>query len=639
MNATRKEHPSPEQLRSFALGQLAESQANEVEQHVATCATCCAALRGVPDATLLCRLRAAHTMPGAPAGATMAPSGTVDQGLAVPPELANHPRYRVVKRLGAGGMGVVYLAEHRLMERTVALKVIHAHLTKHPLALERFLLELKAAARLSHPNIVTAHDAEQAGAVHFLAMEYVEGISLARLVEKHGPLSAEQAAHCLRQAALGLQHAHEKGMVHRDIKPQNLMVTRKGQVKVLDFGLARLAEEAGAGGQRPLTAVGVVLGTPDYMAPEQVIDSRRVDGRADVYSLGGTLYFLLTGQPPYPEGSALEKALSHVDGTPRPLEEARPDLPAGLADVVRRMMARDPAGRYQTPAEVAQALLPFTRAGALSVALPPDPAPAPPVVPDTVMLLEEASSQEARPRRRRVRRRRGAGKRGWLLAAVVLALLLIVGGGLLARRAWRAHGGRDAGTTRPEGGPARPVHEPGARTVPRVLLVIPHRDFWYPDVGPVKLALEKGGVKVVVASSRTEPARPADSLWPAVTPDTTLAAARPADYDAVVCAGGSRELEFAAGGAQAGTARSFLDAMTRSGKPVAALCAGTAVLAGAGVLDGKKAAGHGRIHAAIRAGGGTVVDEAVVVEGNVITGRDPQSAPAIAQAVLAALKR
>src|SRR5262249_41980004 len=237
-----------------------------------------------------------------------------------PPELAEHPRYRVRELLGVGGMGAVYRAEHLLMERPVALKVINRSLTDRPALVERFRREAPAAARLAHPNSVAAFDAEQAGDTHFLVMEYVEGQSLARVLAERGPLPVTEACAYVRQAALGLQHAHEQGMVHRDIKPHNLMRTPGGQVKILDFGLARFASEAAppgallAGppaGEAPpaasLTQTGTMMGTPEYIAPEQARDAHAADIRADLYSLGCTLYDLLTGQAPFPEGTAVEK--------------------------------------------------------------------------------------------------------------------------------------------------------------------------------------------------------------------------------------------------------------------------------------------------------------------------------------------
>ena len=228
---------------------------------------------------------------------------------------------------------------------------------------ERFRREVKSAARLaSHPNIVAAYDAEQAGETHMLVMEFIEGTDLARVVDRRGPLPVGEACEYVRQAALGLQHAFEDGMVHRDIKPQNLMRTTRGQIKILDFGLARFASEVAT--HAGVTAEGMVLGSADYIAPEQIDDPHAADIRADIYSLGCTLYFLLAGRPPFPDGSLIQKLMAHSEKTPRPLAEVRADVPPELARVVERMMAKDPARRFQTPDEVAQALAPFADAQA-----------------------------------------------------------------------------------------------------------------------------------------------------------------------------------------------------------------------------------------------------------------------------------
>jgi formylglycine-generating enzyme required for sulfatase activity/tRNA A-37 threonylcarbamoyl transferase component Bud32 len=270
-------------------------------------------------------------------------------------------RYRVLRELGRGGMGIVYQARHTVMDRQVVIKVISKALLDNPDALERFRREVQAAAKLAHPNIVTAYDAEQAGDLHYLVMEFVPGQSLAEVLQKKGPLPVVPACHYARQAALGLQHAHERGMVHRDIKPHNLMLTPKGQVKILDFGLAKVVSEHGAG--RGLTASGAYMGTPEYSAPEQATDARTADIRADLYSLGCTLYCLLAGRPPFQEETAVKAILAHLEKAPPPLPQLRPDVPAALWAVVARLLAKDPARRYQTPAEVAQALAPFCKRG------------------------------------------------------------------------------------------------------------------------------------------------------------------------------------------------------------------------------------------------------------------------------------
>jgi len=271
-------------------------------------------------------------------------------------------QYVILSLLGQGGMGKVFKARHRLMKRIVALKVINPALLQDARAIQRFHREIEAVGRLTHPNIVAAFDADYVGNTHFLVMEYVEGIDLSRLVKEHGPLPPGVACDFARQAALGLQHAHEQGMVHRDIKPHNLLVSRGPApalapvVKILDMGLARLH----AGDVDGMTNTGAVMGTPDYIAPEQASDSHTVDIRADLYSLGCTLYLLLTGEPPFPGGTALDKVFKHKYVAPRPVEVRRPEVPPGVAAVVARLLAKRPEERYQTPAEAAEALAPLS---------------------------------------------------------------------------------------------------------------------------------------------------------------------------------------------------------------------------------------------------------------------------------------
>lgn len=244
MNPARTLHPNHDQLMDFGLGKLAPADMDRIEQHVASCPTCCDSLMAMQGDTFVSLAReAANASKDHFTGDTEVELFRADPRY-LPEALANHSRYQIVGLLGHGGMGAVYRAEHRLMERTVALKVIHPQFFRHRSAVERFIREVKAAAKLSHRNIVAALDAEQAGDHHFLVMEYVDGLSLDRIVSRQGPFQPLMACKIIRQAALGLHHAHEQGMVHRDIKPQNIMVTRKGLVKVLDFGLARIASES-----------------------------------------------------------------------------------------------------------------------------------------------------------------------------------------------------------------------------------------------------------------------------------------------------------------------------------------------------------------------------------------------------------
>jgi serine/threonine-protein kinase len=281
-------------------------------------------------------------------------------------------QYVLLDRLGEGGMGQVFKARHQMMNRTVALKIIRPDRLIDRAAAPRFHREIHAVAQLSHPNIIIAHDANQVGDTYFLVMEYAVGVDLARMVHESGPLPVGQACDFIRQAALGLQHAFERGLVHRDIKPSNLLlaVSRPpqllssgrdtasgGTIKILDMGLALLRgpiEPDSAASA--LTHAGAVMGTPDYMSPEQATDAHAVDIRSDLYSLGCTLYYLLSGQPPFADGSLMDKLIKHRFTIPRPVESRRADVSPRVAAVVRRLLAKQPDDRYQTPAELAAAL-------------------------------------------------------------------------------------------------------------------------------------------------------------------------------------------------------------------------------------------------------------------------------------------
>jgi serine/threonine protein kinase len=268
-------------------------------------------------------------------------------------------KYRVLEGIGVGGMGKVFLCQHHMLRRQVAIKILPRSRTANRMAVERFYREARAVAALDHPNIVRCFDVDHDGSVHFMVMEYVDGPSLESIVSRHGPLTPLRAAHYVRQAALGLQHAHEGGWVHRDIKPANILLDRLGTIKILDLGLARLfSDEADNLTQR--YSERAVLGTADYIAPEQALASHDADIRADIYSLGATSYFLLTGHAPFREGSVPQKLIWHQMREPQPIREQRPDVEEGLETIVRTMMAKAPAQRYQTPADVARALEPWT---------------------------------------------------------------------------------------------------------------------------------------------------------------------------------------------------------------------------------------------------------------------------------------
>ncbi len=359
MNEADAVHPSLADLAAFDAGHLPVAEREAIERHLAGCPECGRRVDTLPEDPFVALVRASAGSHVAPASDTPAPALP-----GIPEALARHPRYRILDVLGEGGMGVVYKAVHRVMDRVVALKVLPRRFTEHPAFVERFRQETQAIARLSHPHIALAHDAEQAGDLHFLVMEYIPGSSLDRVVSQRGPLPVAEACEHVRQAALGLQHAFERGLVHRDVKPQNLMLTPVGQIKVLDFGLAHLARESGEGDRSD----GLFAGTPDYAAPEQARDPHSADIRADVYGLGCTLYFLLTGQPPFPGSSPLQKLLAHQDRPPSPVSQFRTDVPTPLLALLERMLAKEPSQRPATPAEVAHALAPF--AGTATAAPP-----------------------------------------------------------------------------------------------------------------------------------------------------------------------------------------------------------------------------------------------------------------------------
>ncbi len=264
-----------------------------------------------------------------------------------------------MSRLGAGGMGQVYKAQHQRMRRIVALKVlpIQADITEK--SVRRFSREVQAAARLSHPNIVTAYDAGEQQGVHYLVMEYVAGRDLSTFVREHGPLDLESALDCILQAARGLEYAHGEGIIHRDIKPSNLLIDKRGVVKILDMGIARFDDALG--GENGLTGAGLtrteqIMGTIDYMSPEQAEDTRCADARSDIYSLGCTLFSLLTGTAPYEGDTAMRKLLAHRTAEIPSLKAQLPDVPKEVDQIFQRMVAKRPEDRFQSMTDVIAAL-------------------------------------------------------------------------------------------------------------------------------------------------------------------------------------------------------------------------------------------------------------------------------------------
>jgi eukaryotic-like serine/threonine-protein kinase len=643
MNLAAQKHPDLATLQAFVLGKLSLQEASAVETHLTTCDQCAQALSAAPDDTLVRLAREAATQ-------SFKIGDTVREPVepTVPAELADHPRYKIVGMLGTGGMGSVYKAEHRLMERIVAVKVISPAFTANPMAVERFRREVRAAARLAHPNIVTAFDAEQAGDLQLLVMEFVDGMSLDRLVARQGPLKASQACGLIRQAALGLAHAHEKGMIHRDIKPHNLMVTRKGQLKILDFGLARLYTERTAEANAPTnagdnvdakrTAAGIVLGTPDYMAPEQIRDSSSTDIRSDIYALGCTLYFLLTGRAPFGEGTLIDKLSSQLKSQPEPVNAFRDDVPSEVQAMLQRMMAKDPAERFQTPAELAQALAPLAKSTANASGGKSDPA--------MTGVTPEVSHQSPEPTAQPISRR-GIGL---LAAGAVVGVAMLAAGIAFATRGGGSSGkaGGSSNELNSNGAAAGMTSPANSATGHRVLFVVPSEQLWYADYAPTKQRLEAGGAKVTTASSRTgrlsllrDPRHPNP---PPIDADVALGDdVKASDYDAIVF-GGYQITPFISQTREGETVGRLLREFADQRKPVAAICVGQAVLAQHHVLDGLPASGGKTLdeNFPYHVPGGpewTGSGVEVVEAGRIITARDDTHSTEFADAILNALRQ
>ena len=274
-------------------------------------------------------------------------------------------KYKLLRHLGSGGMSSVYLAQHRISEQLRAIKVLPRKKVSDKSYLDRFYLEARAAASLNHPNVVRIYDICNENDTHYMVMEYVQGQDLYELVTAGGAVEIEEAINYVAQAAEGLAHAHERDLVHRDIKPANLLKTDQGDIKILDLGLALVSQDE----SESLTVLHneKVMGTADYLSPEQAVNSHDVDSRADIYSLGCTLYYLLVGHPPFPKGSLAQRIAMHQSKEPVDIREGRPDCPDSLAHVCQKMMKKNPEQRYQNCAEVKAALLGLLEDGSLEL--------------------------------------------------------------------------------------------------------------------------------------------------------------------------------------------------------------------------------------------------------------------------------
>jgi serine/threonine protein kinase len=366
-------HIDQNELEDYVLGKLPDVRDADIENHLIQCASCRNAAATVRTGDSLLRLLSSAYTNSAPLDRNSDPSVpprsqfdgtpssssrsindvrslTIDEEtIPVPVELQNHPRYRVLRFIGHGGMGQVWLAEHLIMGRLVAIKLVRSDLTSRSELRERFQRELKSVARLHHPHIAIAYDAEEVGHSLFWVMEWIEGHSLIELL-RSGPLPIAKACEIAIGIARGLEHAHRHGLVHRDVKPSNIMISIDGVAKLLDFGLVAATDQSQA-----ITSHGLLMGTPDYIAPEQAEDPRNTTARSDIYSLGCTLYHALSGHVPFQADSTLKKIDGHRFLKPPKIV----GLPSSLNSVLDRMISKAPCDRYVNMSEVACELLPF----------------------------------------------------------------------------------------------------------------------------------------------------------------------------------------------------------------------------------------------------------------------------------------
>jgi serine/threonine protein kinase len=363
------ECPRGEVLSDLVLGKLPLEIIDAIGQHIETCPTCQGVLEsldGLEDSVIADIKGQAGPLPPDPQlQEQIREAEQISRVAWCEPQADAHDeplptrvgQYEVLDRIGRGGMGTVYKARHPHLKRDVAIKVLSTGRLRDLEAIIRFQREMEAVGRLDHPNLVRAHDAGETDGQHFLVMEFLDGTDLRRLVREHGPLPVADACEVIRQAAMGLQYAHEHGLIHRDIKPSNLMLTSDGMVKVLDLGLARFADEATTVGDT--TSRGQVVGTGDFISPEQGQDTHAADARSDIYSLGCTLYYLLAGKAPFSDArhnTFVQKVMAHAHEPIPPIKGVRNGVPEALALIIERMTAKAPDQRFQNAAEVAVVL-------------------------------------------------------------------------------------------------------------------------------------------------------------------------------------------------------------------------------------------------------------------------------------------
>jgi hypothetical protein len=534
-------HPTAAELAAFCRGELPEVNISAIAEHLERCEKCCAALSSVPDDEFIRLARTAGSLRAEVPDCRHTGKVEVND---VPALLATLKRYDVEEQIGHGGMGEVYWAQHKLMQRAVALKVINPKLVGNPEAISRFRNEVRAAASLSHPNIVSSFDAENVGDLHFLVMELVDGTSLSNVVHQNGPLGWAEALDLVEQAASGLEAAFNKDMVHRDIKPQNLMLTRDGVVKILDFGLARIQRQSIEENPSPvpetvedheaealidtsagITGTNLAIGTPDYLSPEQARDATQADTRSDIYSLGCTLRFLLTGAAPFPGGNSLEKISNHLLGQPEDIRVLCEDTPEEVASLLDRMMDKDPAARFQTPNELLCSIAEVKRQAGLAV---------------------DSSVEKS-----------SAANRRWFFAACIACFAFAA----IGCAVWML-------SPPPE---------------MNVLVVAPKRTY-YPDYEVVKREFDRRGVAMTVAAFEKTIEPVGDAVFEPFDADLLFREVQVGNYDAIVFIGGGEIEHLTAGIASNEVNRIISEARSQS-VTLGGICVGLNVLQNCNVTE------------------------------------------------------
>ena len=588
-------HPSDRQLSEFVSGRLPENERSVVEEHVIQCDVCCDTLDRIDDDRLSVLARMSSVMISATN--TQGESQTQVRQIAaptVPEDLIDHPRYDIGECLGVGGMGTVFKAHHRMMDRTVALKVIHPELANCPDTQRQFHVEVKAAARLSHPSIVTAYDAEQAGETLLLVMEYVNGQSLSEVVLRDGPLPVESAIQTVEQVAYGLQHAGELGLVHRDIKPSNLILVNDAQawtVKILDFGLARIQQEsheslresqANSSNAPGLSRHdSIVLGTLHYMSPEQFENPSQADIRSDIYSLGCTLHYLLTARPPFWGESFFDRIRPRNDSPGKLICQEHSHVPAAVGELVDRMLAVNPENRFQEPKEILDSI-----ASWIAPAAPP-------------------------PAKRLSQK--------WIAGILVVAMISLFSIGLLINRP-------NSFFAKPKQSIEFPTPVPQMQADVHVLLLAPSVGLWREDYEPIVAQLVKAGVSVQVASTqKTVSVADSSGIVGTLQVNQLVADSRADHFDAIVACGGDwSELDSSPSALK--SLSEIIQDQAEVGQVVGAICGGEEVLARVGLLQGRRIAPPPPTIQTNSWGANVMNGATVVWDENLVTAGDPDDA-------------